>query len=287
MSCGTEKIQKRNTISNFNILQDRSSFLLEEIKKDQDSFGFIHSDQCDSALFSGLISAGGAPVDIKAARDEKGQWFRTPYKDCYENEINDIQSSRRSKSTISRDMLIGILWSLYKTEDADALRELKTYAKKSKWIMGQGPIDRTFMTPNMRETLYNLLDQEYKGLIKGWVDPINDYDRHVVALNIALRGEKNGSISESAFDLIKKFEKIDQKNTLYKYIIARYSDKSQEQTIRMAIEQSEKYDRKMVCRRWLWEWHSDTWEGCEKKEYNTGGLTIFIYELLRNSRGNQ
>lgn len=289
VSCGAPgKEEAKPTINTLDdILEVRDAYL-DLIPEVQDDFGFIYSDKCDSLLHSGLASYGGADVDILAARDEdSGQWYRTPYKDCYSNERRDIASSRRSKSTISRDMLAGAMWSLQGSGDLASLERLIDYGKGHKWIMGQGPLDRTFFTHNFQDTLYRLAGRDWKGPPYLWVDPIKDHQRHVVALNIILRGEKQCEIDAAMLDLLAKFRNSSPQNALFQYGYHRFTDGDQEQTLEILsrFPSDRLPTNEDWCGRWLWEKDEDhdSWRACDETREHSGGDLLFIAKLLEDS----
>ena len=92
---------------------------------------FILDDKCDSLLFSALAAVGmQEKIDILAARNEEGQWFRTPAKDCL--------ATGRSGSTISRDMFMGLFWYMFTFNEQDMINELWEYGEAHEWLMGEG-----------------------------------------------------------------------------------------------------------------------------------------------------
>ena len=100
----------------------RYSTYSQLVTDQQDSYGFLHVDRCDSTLWSGLLGAAGVPVDLTAARDSSGAWYRRPlsYAECYD--------CGGSKSTVSRDQLLGVLWWAWRSQRADVLLDLLKYA---------------------------------------------------------------------------------------------------------------------------------------------------------------
>lgn len=289
LACGSSSSKRAApTINPIDVIIEKKTNYLERIKGVQDAYGFIHSDECDSLIFSGLIDYSGAEVDILAARNEQtGQWYRTPYQDCFRNEREDVDSSRRSKSTTSRDQLAGAMWSFFGAGDMASLSRIREYGQKNDWIMGDGPIDRVYFTPNFVDTLYRLLERDYKGPPYIWLDPIKDHQRHVVALNILLRGEKEQKIPRKAYDLLKKFLKKDPNNALFSYGVHRFSDGDQSHAISILLDESLFPDDLPAerCRRWLWEKESSSWKGCgSDTELATGGDFLFLATLLEDSK---
>jgi hypothetical protein len=129
---------------------------LASIQEHQDEHGFIDTEHCDSLLFSGLLAYGGGDVSILAAERSPGEWLRRPtsYQECWEN--------GESRSTISRDQLLGVMWATQAMEDEEALAILVPmydYGKANNWIMGEGRLGGadTLMPPAYIALLADLL----------------------------------------------------------------------------------------------------------------------------------
>lgn len=286
-SCATgKKVDSKENTGPVDEFLSYAESLKKSVESNMDEFGFVHSDKCDALLFTGLVHTEMPNVDIFSARDDQGNWFRTPYKDCFFNEKNQIDSSRKSKTPCSRDQIIGLLWGLFANNDLSGLDQVYRDLKARKWVICQGSLDRTFFTINNQKTLYLLTNRGWKGPPSLWVDPINDHDRHIVALNISLRGEKEGSIDESALKLIRKFAKKDQKNLLYKFIIARYTDGDQSKVAAEALELAKRIPIGERCEKWLWERDSKKWENCSNTEMAYGGDMLFLAHLIKRATKN-
>jgi hypothetical protein len=99
--------------------------------------GFIETKKCDSLLFSSLYWAAGMNVNITMAQDKHtpGRWYRRSwrYPQCY---------PQFSGSTISRDMLIGLMVGAFFQSDFVILLDLHRYGRKRCWLMGEGMFTR-------------------------------------------------------------------------------------------------------------------------------------------------
>lgn len=290
-SCGVcEEKPAKPSRGPIDAIMDTRQTYLELIKGVDDDHGFVESDRCDSLLFSGLAAYGGHDVAITAARDnETGRWHRTPYHDCYRNERRDIDASRRSKSTISRDMLVGAMWALYGAGDLGSLERLIDYGRRNNWVMGKGSLDRTYLTPAFQDTLYRMTGRTYKGPPYLWIDPRSEHQRNVVALHILLRGELEGSISAEMLDLVREFKKDSPMNALFSYVWHRFSDGHQAETIEL-LEMIFPPDRLPTssdwCAEYLWMRDDDgsDWMPCDEGRTHSGADFLFVSKLLISTR---
>lgn len=118
------------------------------IKTRQDQSGFIESTHCDSLLFSGLV--GCVPevkVYIDDAMGEYGQWFRTPiYTKGQLDFTKECFNCEKSSSTISKDMLIGLLYFAYYNRRLDITEGLIRYALRNLGIMGKAKDLKTLLS---------------------------------------------------------------------------------------------------------------------------------------------
>lgn len=294
-ACGTgEKKHAQPTINPIDAIIEKAALYKSLIGDHQDEFGFIHSDKCDSLLFSGLISYAGVPVQVKQASNGNGKYFRTPYRDCYKHSRADSNHSRRSGSEISRDSLAGLFWAFRNSRELGEPRKIIEYGKSKNWIMGAGAIDRTYLTPNFVDTLYKLANRRYNGPKYIWIDPIKDHQRHIVALNIDLQGDIDGHISDQMYNLVKKFHRNSPNNKYFSFIRNKFSDGDQKDVIEFLLNERYFPSSKLptsqnYCTEWLWMRHEDkdSWQPCGEGKTHTGGDFIFLAERLSRSAYQQ
>lgn len=284
-ACGHGRNESRDTETPIEQAQTKRQIYASLYDTISDDAGLFDSNDCDALLFNALYGVTDDSLDIESFRDkETGQWFRTPAKTCYEE--------GRSGSTVSRDMLIGMMWWAWSHERLDVLEDLRRYGQEHDWVMGQGSLDRTYFTPNFQKTLYVLLGRDYKGPPEVWIDPKKDHQRHVVALNIILRGERQGQINDEMLGLLELFHVKNPNNALFSYGAARFTDGNQAETINILLNPNwfaadrlpRSSDR---CGRWLWERDDghENWRSCEDGKTHSGGDLIFIAWLLDHSQG--
>lgn len=280
VACGGEKNSAQRTVDTFPDLIARKESYLKQVKKVQDKHGWIETKECDALLFTGMLMATGVDVDILAARDMEGKWYRRPDKDC----SKFFFRSSLISSSISRDMLIGLMWGAWMNGRVQILRDLYDYGKEHNWKMGDGSPDTVYLTPNFINTLRILIGKD-DNIPEVWVDPMKDHQRHVVALNIILRGEAEGNIRDQ-LALLRKFKNTEPKNALFQYGYHRFTDGNQSRAISLLRDFPDKLPtNKNWCGRWKWERSSksDNWKPCKTKATHSGGDLAFVVTLLERS----
>jgi hypothetical protein len=192
----------------------------------QDENGFVETVRCDSLLFSGLLgSVPNVDVDLLAARDEAGQWFRRPTKDCL--------ATSRSKSTISRDMLVGVLWWSWRNDRLDVIEDLIQYASDHDFVMGQhdGSLEgrgRVILSPALAMTMAKLrlklggADSVYAHTPLVWPTIEPGFQRHLQVLHILLRAELDGGVSAQEASLLATYVKEEPGNLLWQAAARRH-----------------------------------------------------------------
>lgn len=262
---------------------------LELIKKVQDDFGFIETIRCDSLLLSGLIGAGGANVEIKAARNEEGQWFRRPltYQECY--------ASGESKSTISRDMLLGVMWYSYAHKDLELAQNMYDYATAHSLLMGEGVPSRTLMTPGLYSTLALLVhhlggksSEAVRKIPNVFDNGLEGFEVHLQELDLALRGRLLGGVTVKELESFKLYAEKNSKNPLYQAIYHKFFDHDQSKAIELLLSDFwpafNLPNSSTRCDDWIVSQAPTAtgWKSCPKtKETYSGGELLFIYYLIQ------
>ena len=173
------------------LIQNKFELYSTLIKKHEDSYGWILTDDCDALLFSGLTSVAGRDPSLLEARNESGQWFRRPlsYEPCY------VPESGKG-STISRDMFMGLLWHLWRKQDLQTAEELFGYGLSHDWIMGEGEASRIYFSPALQATLAEIIFRLggqnhtfHRNIPQAWFPSLHDFPLHLQTLHILLRGE--------------------------------------------------------------------------------------------------
>ena len=196
---------------------------LELVKPDD--AGWVVDTKCDGLLFNALYALGGGKPNILAARTANGQWFRHHRKDCFAN--------AQSKSTISRDMLVGLLLWIWRTRQTEAIASLVSYGKRhtddaARWVMGEGESSRIGVDLALQEVFHllhaRLSGQQAPALSeKIWV-PNHGFEAHIDMLLLILRAELIGGIVADELELIRVHAQANPRNALYRYLLALYTD---------------------------------------------------------------
>jgi len=285
------------------LLEEQSECYLENIKKVQDEFGFVHNEGCDSLLFSALTGLA-VDVDLLAARDGWGQWFRKPAKNCYSNYLLNQENENTpgwekladSKSTISKDMLLGVIfWAVFH-ERLDVLEDLYEYGKRKEWVMGKGPLSRTYIGGliagrDLRHLLIEAIgtlkrDPNVKRYSYTWI-PMPDYQAHLQTLRLLVVGMLRGQIPKLGYLMVKYHMKKNPQNPLFSYAVARYTDGDYTLTKKLLLD--ERYWPKCRlptssdrCEGWILQREKGyNWEPCDKEKIHSGGTFLFLSALMK------
>ena len=225
--------------------------------------GFVEG--CDGLLFTALGAVGGMKADVQKAEEAPGKWLRRPpsHGPCY---------SIFSKSEISRDMIMGVLaWSLLKDRDEDVIEDIVAYAKANGHTLGQGPISRTLVTPQLYATMYNIIyklggDDNPNRHIAVTTPNLDGYERHLNALHLFVRGAASGFNA----DMYASFEasaKASEKNAFFQNL-AHLSDGDQMAATNILLDESLFPDDRLpssseYCEPYLWQRDPGRdWEPC-------------------------
>lgn len=208
------------------------SLLAQQQRYHGDS-GWLTKD-CDGLLYNSLAAAAGIPgINIEAAKDATGQWFRTPSKNCYP----DV-----SPSTISRDMFWGLSYWIFVNYRADIINEIIDYGRKRQnqigsWVMGQGDITRITIRANMQATLYWLryrltgIDNRQKYLPQYWTTSTKGYATHLEFLHMFMYGLTTGAIDERGYRVMAEHLRRQPQNALFAAIMSRFGANTIDQAL--------------------------------------------------------
>ncbi len=284
--------KKTQEFNKLQALQNKSELYVSLISSHQDKYGFIMTDKCDALLFSGLLSAARPDLDIEitAARGKHDFWYRRPGHDCGPKFGN-------SNSTISRDMMIGLLWHLWRNKDLQTANELMLGLKKNLyWMKGQGNAGTLLWTPSLLNTLAQIIlvlgGPEYRTelLLPASFSKLDGYRAHLAVWHLHLRGEIFGNISEDDLNVLKYHVERNPKNPLFQAAYHKYTDGIQDTAILLLLDSNEWPANKLPttkehCEEWpiQRDYTEKDWGPCPAhipfKEYS-GAELITIYELF-------
>jgi hypothetical protein len=286
ISCGTEHESNHADVS---VLADKVSRYKVLIQEQQDRNGFIHVDKCDSLLYSGLIGASGIDVDLRSAEGRDGEWFRRPiqYNECY--------SAGESRSTISRDGLLGVIWYGYINNDLKMLEDLYEFGERRDWFMGDDTVlgGHTYFTPLYRTILAKAIaklggERHYWASVPLFMTKCEPgYRCHLQVLQILLIGEIQGSISGDQLNLLRSICLENHNNPLFTMAYAKYTNGDYSRTIDLLSKA--KYPTHSlptsaeVCSEWSIQridTHKDQLPCPAEGNIHSGGDLIFIYEMM-------
>lgn len=285
-SCGRE-IKPASPIASEQIpaLQQKYEKYLAIVSSHQDAYGFIDTDACDSLLFSALVGVSESIVNIEKARDSDGRWHRRPdvYAECYPDS---------SASSISKDMLLGLMIYIWEQKRLDLARDLFQYGEDHNWVMGEGDPSRTNLSPGLQATLAELIfrmggenHEAYRSIPAIFSGGQDGYQAHLEVLHINLRAELVNSITERDLTIVKKYYQKNPANGLFTFVYHKYTDGDQSETI--AILMDEKLfpsDRAPSARdrgtEWLWQRDLDDWAPKDSDETYSGGDFVFLAAML-------
>lgn len=226
IGCGNRGVTPR-AIDTTAEISERAEVYLEQIHQVQDSHGFIEYTHCDSLLFSSLIGVReDIEVDLRAAEKSPGEWLRRPtsYPECW--------AAGKSRSIISRDMILGVMFYAWINRDIKMLQDLWDFGSDNNWIMGP--------TPFADISAHSIMNQQYITLLARMLHKLADKDYmarhlpiivsnscggftcHLSVLYLILLGDVNGELSNTHRDLLQKIYQQNPRNLLFNAAAAKY-----------------------------------------------------------------
>lgn len=194
--------------------------------------GFM-DERCDSLLFTALWSTACGPIDLSSWEDTEkpGKWHRNPQRDCFLN-----GAANGSKSSISRDMFLGLWHHLLSSGDAQNAKEIVEYGQANNWIMGEAEDNETLLSRCLLSPqLISLAKDIYAKLsgstlsLKGDGDglPINTgFRAHLDVQRVILSGRVYGAISDIDLGTLKSQAERQPNNALYVAAYEKYTEGS-------------------------------------------------------------
>lgn len=277
-------------------LQDKSDKYLSIVSQEQDQYGFILSQQCDSLLFTSLLAAArpGLHIEVTAAQDSSGQWYRRADHGCGPKFGN-------SRSTISRDMFIGLFWYFWRTKDLDGASGLMLQLQANNYqALGEGSPGELLLTPAMVQTLAELIfklggpDYSAERKLPAIFDGSQtDYEAHLTVWHILLRGEIFGGLSEGSIQILAAQAIRQPKNPFFQAAYHRYLDGDYSTVIKLLMDTNEWPADSLPtslnhCDPWpiQRDFSSTDWGTCEPTQQWPGAELPVIYYLIVETPSN-
>ncbi|MFW7381908.1 MAG: hypothetical protein ACOH5I_24085 [Oligoflexus sp.] len=202
---------------------------LSEMQLDQNSWPV--DTHCDGLLFTSLLAVAGGSSPVGLAEDPwlPGRYFRHWQQNCYANYQNGA-SYQASKSTISRDMLMGLAHWLWAKGDNRRIDDFIRFGETNSlaslpliWIVGEGQAGRTDLTPALMQSFYEMHEKlngtplpptmaNYDFQVWG---PCDGYHCHLSALHMLLRWRIRGELDEFAIARLRWMVHREPHNALY------------------------------------------------------------------------
>jgi hypothetical protein len=187
--------------------------------------------RCDGLLFTSLWSVSCGYGDVADFQDpgKPGYWHRNPTRDCYVAGAPNPDNG--AKSSISRDMLLGLFTYAWKLKSLPIIQGLISYGESHTWIMGDAIdaktlISRTVLTPELINLLY---DMESRLSLQAGEDNSDDafyinkgFQAHLDVIKILLTGSVKGSVTSIQANILGAQANRQPLNPLYVAAAARY-----------------------------------------------------------------
>ena len=219
LGCGSnsKKVDPADLDEGLDLIAKKKVALLKE-RLDPVS-GWVSHRDCDSLLWNGKLLAVEAFFDIVkidvAEYASNGRYNRREFPPCYDTTKD--HPDQGSASTISNDMLLGLMIGLYTTKNLEALKRLAEYGEKHNWVMGDPfpkRADRVVLRPNgiglLGRMLFALSNGDISKTYRHWPSlynvPEKSYQRHLTALGIYIQGEVSTYLKEDP--VVKDWESV-------------------------------------------------------------------------------
>ena len=198
LGCSTTQPSREDLAS----LRTKYEEQLELLRKNSETHlaGWPSDNECDGALWAGIARAAGATwVDVTAAVQPDGRTTRMPYSDCGPGNMG---YNNGSATTISNDMLTGIMLGLYADNDAQTAKMIWEYGYSHNWTMGYPEyyVSRVLLRPNgitmLARLVYHTSDGKYDYAAR--FGPIlygpvaEDFEGHLMMLGRYLEAKLGG-----------------------------------------------------------------------------------------------
>jgi hypothetical protein len=289
-SCGKDEEKNRpNDGFPDDYLAAKASVITSLLPTVRDEDGFVEFDKCDSVHWSALTGAVAGGVNIRAAVDDSGKLHRRParHPECYPDD---------SKSENSRDAFLMVLVYALMHDDLDLVDGFFRYGRSHAWVMGEGPLSRTFFTPNMQalyaQAVEHLGGPSYLERLQPiqWFSDLTGYEAHLQVMSVLAYGRIHGYITEKGLEVLEASYERQPRNPLFAAAYYRFSgvEQARADAVRsLADEGLWPADRLPTsaerCEPWLnqRDSESDSWLPCpDEGRTHSGGDFLYAHAVL-------
>lgn len=291
-ACGKEekKPKQLTTQEKLEALKEKQSVYLSLLPSVQGVGGFIQSEACDSLLFTSLLASVNVPgISLQQAEASPGRWLRRPASlpECYSNGL--------SRSTISRDQLLGVLWWAFRTKQVQVVKDLWDYGESRDWFMGQDSAGGTHtlftpLVPLIARIRYRLTGFDHPARFLPLASEFDQnkvgFEAHLQVLQVVLDSKVKGNISASGSYRLEEQAARQPNNPLFQWAVGNYegaADSLLNESWWPADRLPSKRDRKEP---WLLERDfGPDWEPADSDQQLSGGDFLFVVSLVLASSG--
>lgn len=203
--------------------------------------------RCDGLLFTSIhgLVCDYVSIDSFESDSEPGRYYRSPTRDCFvDGEPNG------SDSTISKDMMLGLMHSLWYHKKDEEIKQVIDYGRNNNWFMGDAgdlktKVSKTLLSPNLISLLYDMQSElapepgELEELLdesKQQVIVNTGYRAHLQVMRIILEGRVRGGINDLKFEALKQQTERVPKNGLFHAAYNHFKDGDQRRAIDIALD---------------------------------------------------
>ena len=289
LACGRHESKPTQAPLTIEALKAKADLYLNLVSSHQDSHGFIMAEECDSTFFSGLLSAAAPSlhVDLLAARGENNQYFRRSTQNCGPQFGN-------SRSTISRDQMLGVMWYMWRNKDLEAAESLLKQLRQDDYVLrGEGSPGELLFIPAYTNTLaqivYRLGGPRYETelALPAIISSGKGFEAHLAVWHILLRGELLGSIPDYHFNVLRDLAAENAENPLFQAAYHRYLDGNYTSVLQLLLDNGEWPADHLPtshnhCDQWpvQREYTEKDWGSCDPEVEHSGAELPVIYYLI-------
>jgi hypothetical protein len=246
----------------------------------QDKSGFIEVAECDSLFMTGISNP---KAKLEVAEVSPGRWFRRPvyYPECW--------SVGASRSEMSRDGLLGVMYWAVENKRPDVLIRLWDYGAANNWIMARNGGEHAIFGPPhislLAQALFYTSDGKYDFAVRHIrypdVSAADGFVGHLQVLQWLMQKTIYGSILGSDRYLIEQHAKNRPYNALMLFMNGEH-DKATD-----VLLNSFPNDRLPNSTDWCADWiNGQDFTGTgiypcpEKSREHSGGDFLFVARLI-------